>query len=108
MHGGLGRPSARIGLMDVPLFPLHAVLCPGAVLPLHIFEPRYPQMIGRCLAADPPFGVVPLPPRRPPRGARARGARGSGPSGWEPRHRTPPAAPAPPPPRTPPRRPPAS
>jgi uncharacterized protein len=44
--------------MDVPLFPLHAVLCPGVVLPLHIFEPRYRQMIGRCLADDSPFGVV--------------------------------------------------
>jgi Lon protease-like protein len=44
--------------MDLPLFPLHAVLCPGVVLPLHIFEPRYREMVGRCLAADAPFGVV--------------------------------------------------
>jgi hypothetical protein len=44
--------------MDLPLFPLHAVLCPGVVLPLHIFEPRYREMVGRCLADDAPFGVV--------------------------------------------------
>ncbi len=44
--------------MDLPLFPLHTVLCPGVVLPLHIFEPRYREMVGRCLADDAPFGVV--------------------------------------------------
>ncbi len=40
------------------LFPLNTVLFPGAVLPLHIFEPRYKQMIGRCLQLNQPFGVV--------------------------------------------------
>ncbi len=40
------------------LFPLHTVLFPGAALPLHIFEPRYRQMIGECLETDAPFGVV--------------------------------------------------
>jgi Lon protease-like protein len=44
--------------MDLPLFPLHAVLCPGVVLPLHVFEPRYRTMVQRCLADDTPFGVV--------------------------------------------------
>jgi Lon protease-like protein len=44
--------------MDLPLFPLHTVLCPGIALPLHVFEPRYRVMIGRCLAAGTPFGVV--------------------------------------------------
>ncbi len=44
--------------MDVPLFPLHTVLCPGIALPLHVFEPRYRLMVGRCLAAGSPFGVV--------------------------------------------------
>ncbi len=35
---------------DVPLFPLEAiVLLPQQVLPLHIFEPRYLQMVARCL-----------------------------------------------------------
>ncbi len=40
------------------LFPLNTVLFPGTVLPLHIFEPRYKQMIGRCLQLNQPFGVV--------------------------------------------------
>ncbi|HEY3107357.1 MAG TPA: LON peptidase substrate-binding domain-containing protein [Chloroflexota bacterium] len=42
----------------LPLFPLHVVLFPGLPLPLHIFEPRYRLMIGRCLEASSPFGVV--------------------------------------------------
>jgi len=42
----------------LPLFPLELVLLPGTPLPLHIFEPRYKEMIKECLAADAPFGVV--------------------------------------------------
>jgi Lon protease-like protein len=42
----------------LPLFPLHTVLFPGGALPLHIFEPRYRLMIGRCLEATAPFGAV--------------------------------------------------
>ena len=45
-------------LRALPLFPLHSVLCPGMALPLHIFEPRYREMIGACLEAETPFGVV--------------------------------------------------
>ena len=44
--------------MELPLFPLNTVLFPGALLPLHIFEPRYRQMIGECVAQERPFGVV--------------------------------------------------
>jgi Lon protease-like protein len=44
--------------MNLPLFPLNTVLFPGAELPLHIFEPRYRQMIGRCIDQESPFGVV--------------------------------------------------
>jgi Lon protease-like protein len=44
--------------MTLPLFPLNAVLFPGQLLPLHIFEARYRQMIGECLRAGAPFGVV--------------------------------------------------
>jgi Lon protease-like protein len=44
--------------MELPLFPLHAVLFPGVALPLHIFEERYRSMVGRCIAAGEPFGVV--------------------------------------------------
>jgi hypothetical protein len=42
----------------MPLFPLNTVLFPGMVLPLHIFEPRYRLMIGRCIQQQQPFGVV--------------------------------------------------
>ena len=42
----------------LPLFPLGTVLFPGALLPLHIFEPRYRLLIRRCLEGQRPFGVV--------------------------------------------------
>jgi Lon protease-like protein len=42
----------------LPLFPLDVVLLPGTPLPLHIFEPRYREMISECLAREKPFGVV--------------------------------------------------
>ena len=42
----------------IPLFPLDVVLFPGTPLPLHIFEPRYKEMIGECLTQQRPFGVV--------------------------------------------------
>ena len=44
--------------MEIPLFPLHAVLCPGIVLPLHIFEERYRALVRHCLDTGLPFGVV--------------------------------------------------
>ncbi len=40
------------------LFPLNTVLFPGANLNLHVFEPRYRQMISECLAGNEAFGVV--------------------------------------------------
>ena len=42
----------------LPLFPLEVVLFPGAPLPLHIFEPRYKEMIGELLESNGRFGVV--------------------------------------------------
>ncbi|BBO70940.1 ATP-dependent protease [Desulfosarcina alkanivorans] len=42
----------------IPMFPLGLVLLPGMLLPLHIFEARYRQMIADCLAEDRPFGIV--------------------------------------------------
>jgi Lon protease-like protein len=42
----------------LPLFPLDAVLLPGAPLPLHVFEPRYKEMIAECLERKQPFGVL--------------------------------------------------
>lgn len=45
-------------LDDLPLFPLDVVLYPEEALPLHIFEPRYKEMIARCLREDIPFGLI--------------------------------------------------
>ena len=42
----------------LPIFPLDLVLLPGVPLPLHIFEPRYKEMIAECLEQKKPFGVV--------------------------------------------------
>ncbi len=44
--------------LTFPLFPLGTVLFPDGVLPLQIFEVRYLDMIGRCIADGTPFGVV--------------------------------------------------
>jgi Lon protease-like protein len=44
--------------MRLRLFPLRAVLFPGTVLNLHIFEPRYLQMIRECIDGGDGFGVV--------------------------------------------------
>jgi Lon protease-like protein len=45
--------------MRLPVFPLSLVLFPGTPLPLHIFEPRYRQMLTDCLAGDRRFGITP-------------------------------------------------
>jgi Lon protease-like protein len=45
-------------MYELPLFPLNTVLFPGTPLQLHIFEERYKQMIGECIAQEKPFGVV--------------------------------------------------
>lgn len=42
----------------IPIFPLELVLLPTAPLPLHIFEPRYKEMIGECLDSHTEFGIV--------------------------------------------------
>jgi Lon protease-like protein len=44
--------------MEVPLFPLHTVLCPGIVMPLHIFEERYRALTRHCIETGSPFGIV--------------------------------------------------
>lgn len=49
----------RTRTMELPIFPLkNVVLFPGMVLPLHIFEPRYREMINHCIDNQLPFGVV--------------------------------------------------
>ena len=42
----------------LPLFPLGIVLLPGEPVPLHIFEPRYKEMVRVCIDDDRPFGIV--------------------------------------------------
>lgn len=47
----------------IPLFPLpNVVLFPNVFLPLHIFEPRYRQMVDECLRGDRIIGMVLLRP----------------------------------------------
>ncbi|HZH64523.1 MAG TPA: LON peptidase substrate-binding domain-containing protein [Flavisolibacter sp.] len=41
----------------IPIFPLGLVVYPGESLNLHIFEPRYKQLINECYAANKPFGI---------------------------------------------------
>jgi Lon protease-like protein len=43
---------------EIPLFPLKTVLFPGGPLALRIFEPRYLDMVKRCLREQQGFGVV--------------------------------------------------
>lgn len=44
--------------MELPLFPLHVVLFPGASLPLHVFEDRYRELVRVALDTDRRFGVI--------------------------------------------------
>lgn len=41
----------------IPIFPLGIVVYPGEDLNLHIFEPRYKQLISECHASKKPFGI---------------------------------------------------
>jgi Lon protease-like protein len=41
----------------IPIFPLSIVVYPGESLNLHIFEPRYKQLINECYADAKPFGI---------------------------------------------------
>jgi ATP-dependent Lon protease len=45
-------------MKKIPLFPLDLALLPGEEIPLHIFEPRYRKMIGRCVQESVPFAIV--------------------------------------------------
>jgi Lon protease-like protein len=43
---------------ELPMFPLGSVLLPGMVLPLHVFEPRYLELVSDCMSVDRLFGSV--------------------------------------------------
>ncbi len=44
----------------IPIFPLSIVVYPGEELNLHIFEPRYKQLINDCIESKKPFGIPPV------------------------------------------------
>jgi len=44
--------------MEIGLFPLGLVLLPTEQIPLHIFEPRYRELIAECIDNEQPFGLV--------------------------------------------------
>jgi hypothetical protein len=44
----------------IPIFPLGIVVYPGEQLNLHIFEPRYKQLIAECFETKKPFGIPPV------------------------------------------------
>lgn len=43
--------------VELPLFPLQVVLFPNSILPVHIFEERYKQLINECLDEGKEFGI---------------------------------------------------
>ena len=43
---------------EIGLFPLGIVLLPTELVPLHIFEERYQELVGECLDEDREFGIV--------------------------------------------------
>lgn len=45
-------------MAEIGLFPLALVLAPTERVPLHIFEPRYKELIGECIADAEPFGLL--------------------------------------------------
>ena len=45
-------------MSELGLFPLGIVLLPTEQIPLHIFEDRYQELIGECLAEEREFGLV--------------------------------------------------
>ena len=53
------RSTATVSLPHrLPLFPLGVVLFPDEPIPLHIFEPRYREMVKVCIADELAFGIA--------------------------------------------------
>jgi Lon protease-like protein len=44
--------------VEIGLFPLGIVLLPTERVPLHIFEPRYQELVGECIESDDEFGML--------------------------------------------------
>ncbi|MBG7620919.1 LON peptidase substrate-binding domain-containing protein [Herbaspirillum sp. AP02] len=60
MPAAPATPRPPISARTIPLFPLASTLFPEGRLPLQIFEVRYLDMIGKCIAEGSGFGVVAL------------------------------------------------
>lgn len=56
--GPLLRARTLPGMEEIGLFPLGLVLLPTEHIPLHIFEPRYRELIGECIERDTTFGLL--------------------------------------------------
>src|SRR5207245_9707828 len=52
------RAVPLAGMDEIGLFPLGIVLLPTERVPLHVFEPRYRELIGECLETDGEFGML--------------------------------------------------
>src|SRR5690349_640678 len=58
MSNGMSESLEKVrGVRELPLFPLPVVLFPGMPMPLHIFEPRYRQMLADIRAGNNLFGL---------------------------------------------------
>ena len=57
-RGAPGAARVNAEVRELPLFPLNTVLFPGGPLPLRIFEPRYLDMVSRCMREQTGFAVV--------------------------------------------------
>ena len=55
-NGGMPAESVEL-LTEIPIFPLATVLFPGAILPLHIFEDRYKEMMRHAIENQGQFGL---------------------------------------------------
>ena len=54
----MSSPNAPMARRELPLFPLGSVVFPGGPLPLRIFEPRYVELVKRCVQTGTGFGVL--------------------------------------------------
>jgi ATP-dependent Lon protease len=58
-HAAMVRSRAYpVAVDEIGLFPLGVVLLPTERIPLHIFEPRYRELINECIEDDSEFGLV--------------------------------------------------
>lgn len=63
MDHGLQVRLRRTARTALPIFPLpRAVLLPGALLPLHVFEARYREMVSACMESHELMGIATLRP----------------------------------------------